>query len=183
MELLGKHKSEKVATALKEVDSGLIESAQVRRSSPETSRSHFNRAAEGRVQSSVVLFWTPANQLTWFNTESLHTEASVAQRSPNLFCIDRFSHMQRAREREEAEAGRVCWMVVGKSGSQEKTEGLFYFYSLTLLKFKGLERKSWRASEAERHWVRESSPVSFHLAFGIESEPAHYSVYHNTAGE
>lgn len=134
-------------------------------------------------QSSVVLLWTPANQLTWFNTQALHMEASVAQRSPNLYCIDRFTYMQRARGRHRGSRG-LCWMVAGKAGSLGKMKWLFYFYSLTLPKFKGLEKKkAQKASEAERDWLRESSPVSLHLAFGIESEPAYYSVYHNTAGE
>lgn len=39
-------------------------------------------------------------------------------------------------------------MVAGKSGSRGEIKGLDYFYRSALLKFKGLERMSRRASEA-----------------------------------
>lgn len=48
--------------------------------------------------------------------------------SPNLYCIDRFTHMQREPEREreresvEAEAHRLCGMVAGKAASQGEME-------------------------------------------------------------
>lgn len=118
------------------------------RSSPETSRSHFNGAAEDWVQSSVVLLWTPANQLTWFNTQSPHVEAGVAQCSPNLYCIDRFTHMQR-----EMEGGRTRRLAVWAEwlglnlDLRGKIKWLFYFYSITSLKFKGA---GWKDVESKR---------------------------------
>lgn len=94
----------------------------------------------------------------------------MAQRSPNLYCIDRFTYVQRETEKEGVGEGGVVegkwwrYRLLNSYGKAASPGGewsdCFIFYSLTLPKFKGLRRMKREAeSKARQRETESESPL------------------------